>query len=192
MKTLKQKIEQKIIATTVMAFVLSMLFGSLNLPGALATVTTTNLIQNFVPGGFAHQAQQNLVFTDITVGVASNTTANMLQTNVWDFRGSGAGWTISGICNNMLAVNTGINMLNADTIRWNPAGATVTAFSGVTTGITNGTLQTLETSKTLITATTNNGMGNYRMWNVLFNIQYNGRTDQKTGIYGGILTLTSS
>jgi hypothetical protein len=192
MKTLKQTIKQKIVATIVVMFMFSMLFGSLNLPGVSATGTTTNLIQNFVAGTFGHQAQQNLVFTDITVGTASNTTANMLQTNVWDFRGSGAGWAISGICNNLLAVNTGINMLNADTIRWNPAGATVTAFSGVTTGITNGTLQTLEVSRTLISATTNNGMGNYRMWNVLLNIQYNGRTDQKTGTYGGILTLTSS
>jgi S-adenosylmethionine/arginine decarboxylase-like enzyme len=192
MKTLKQNIKQRIVATVVVMFMFSMLFGSLNLPGVSATGTNTNLIQNFIPGGFAHQAQQNLVFTQITVGAASNTTANMLQTNVWDFRGSGAGWSISGVCNDMLTTQTGVNMINATQIRWNPAGATVTAFSGVTTGITNGTLQTLETSKTLISAAVNSGMGNYRMWNVLLNIQYNGRTDQKTGTYGGILTMTSS
>jgi hypothetical protein len=192
MKTSKQKIKQKIVATTVVVFMLSMMFGSLNLPGALATVTTTNLIQNFAGGTFGHQAQQNLVFTQITVGTASNTSANMLQTNVWDFRGTGAGWTITGICNNMLTAAVGVNMLNASTIFWAPGGATVTAISGVTTGITNGTTQSLETSRTLITSTTNNGMGNYRMWNVLLNVQYNGRSDQKTGTYGGILTMTSS
>lgn len=192
MKNSKQEVKQKIAATTVLIFMLSMMFGSLNLPGALATVTTTNLIQNFAGGTFGHQAQQNLVFTQITVGTASNTTSNMLQTNVWDFRGTGAGWSISGVCNDMLTSAVGVNMLNASTIRWNPAGATVTALSGVTTGITNGTLQTLETSRTLISATSNNGMGNYRMWNVLLNIQYNGRTDQKTGTYGGVLTMTSS
>lgn len=194
MKTKKQAIKQKIIATTVVCFMLLMLFGSLNLPGALATVTTTNLIQNVVAGTFGHGALTNVVFPDITVGAATNSTSNMTMTTAWDLRGSGAGWTIAGYASRLWIQNsaTGVNNLDNIEIRWYPAGATIYAITGVTTGMTLGPTTNLDASRTLITAASNNGMGNYRINGVMFNIVYNGRTDQVAGNYISVLTMTSS
>ena len=192
MRTLKQKLKQRIVATTVFLFMLFMMFGLLELPRTSATVTTTNLIQNFIAGSFGHQAMQNLVFSDITVGTASNTTANMTVTNVWDLRGSGAGWSVTGSCNNLSVSIVGVNNISNSVIAWNPAGGTLINVSGTTTGVTLGTAQYLNGSRLLVSSTTNNGMGNYRVNNVVLNVVYNGRTDQKTGTYQAILTMTSS
>jgi len=194
MKTLKQKIEQKIVATVVVAFMFSMMFGSLNLPGASAAVTNTNLIQNIVAGTFGHGALTNVVFPNITIGSATNSTSNMTMTTAWDLRGSGAGWTIAGYASRLWIQNsaTGVNNLDNVEIRWYPSGATIYAISGVTTGMTLGSVANLDGSRTLITATNNNGMGNYRINGVMFNIVYNGRTDQVSGNYVSVLTMTSS
>lgn len=194
MKTKKQTIKQKIAATTVVLFMLSMMFGSLNLPGALATITTTNLIQNVVAGTFGHGALTNIVFPDITVGSATNSTSNMTMTTAWDLRGSGAGWTIAGYASRLWIQNSAVGVNNLDNIeiRWYPAGATIYAITGVTTGMTLGAAANMDASRTLITAPSNNGMGNYRINGVMFNIVYNGRTDQVAGAYVSVLTMTSS
>jgi hypothetical protein len=194
MKTKKQTLKQKIVATTVMLFMLFMLFGSLNLPGVSATGTNTNLIQNVVAGTFGHGALTNIVFSDITVGSATNSGSNMTMTTAWDLRGSGAGWTIAGYASRLWIQNSAIGVNNLDNveIRWYPAGATIYAITGVTTGMTLGSTANLDGSRTLITAPTNNGMGNYRINGVMFNIVYNGRTDQVAGSYVSVLTMTSS
>jgi hypothetical protein len=194
METKKQTIKQKIVATTIVVFMLFMLFGSLNLPGVSATVTTTNLIQNVVAGTFGHGALSNIVFPDITVGSSTNSGSNMTMTTAWDLRGSGAGWTIAGYASRLWIQNSavGVNNLDNTEIIWYPAGATIYALTGVTTGMTMGGTNALNFSRTLITAPVNNGMGNYRINGVMFNIVYNGRTDQVAGSYVSVLTMTSS
>jgi hypothetical protein len=196
MKTQKQTIKQKIVATVVVLFMIFMLFGSLDLPQTSAAVTVTNLLQNVVAGGtgLSHEALQNVVFPDITVGTAANSLGNLTQTNVWDLRGSGAGWSVTGIVNNLTTAggNNTINILPNTIVAWNPAGGAIIAISGSGTGVTAGTAQYLNSSVTLITATASNGMGNYRINNVSLNIVYNGRTDQKVGAYTGVLIMTSS
>jgi hypothetical protein len=195
MKTKKQAVKQKIIATTVVLFMLFMMFGSLNLPGALATTTTTNLIQNFIAGSFGHSAMTNVVFPDITVGTAVNSLGNMVQTNMWDLRGSGVGWSVSGQLNNLYVTNgaTGINWINNSEIAWDPTSGSLMATSGVTTSMTKGAAQFFgAAARALVTAPAGSGMGNYRINNVVFNIVYNGRVDQKVAPYVAILILTSA
>lgn len=195
MKTKKQTIKQRIVATTVMLFMLLMLFGVLDPNITLAGAnTTTNLIQNVVAGALGHSAMQNLVFTDINIGTASNTTSNMTQTNVWDYRGSGVGWSVTGYCNNLTINNAaaGVNNISNANIYWNPAPGTIVNLSGVSTGITLGTLNPLNYSRTLVTASGGNGMGNYRVYNVMLNVVYDGRIDQLAGTYQAVLTMTSS
>jgi hypothetical protein len=195
MKTKKQAVKQKIIATTVVLFMLFMMFGSLKLPGALATTTTTNLIQNMVSGSFGHSAMTNVVFSDITVGTAVNSLGNMVQTNMWDLRGSGVGWSVSGQLNNLYVTNAagGINWVNNSEIAWDPAAGTIIAVSGVTTSMTKGAAQFFgAAARALVTAPAGFGMGNYRINNVMFNIVYNGRTDQVVAPYVAILILTSA
>jgi hypothetical protein len=194
MKTKKQTIQQKIVATTVVLFMLFMMFGSLNLPGTSAAGTTTNLIQNIVAGGagLGHSAMMNLVFTDFTVGVGSNSTTNMVQTNVWDYRGTGAGWQITGYANNLSTAATGNNNFTNSNITWYPAGGAIIAVSGSTTGITLGVASNLDGSRNMIGASVGNGMGNYRVNNVVINVFYNGGMDRRVGSYQAILTMTSS
>ena len=193
MKTKKQTIKQKIMATLVVLFMMFMMFGSLDLSQISAqTVTNTNLIQNIVAGNFWHEAMQNVVFNNIVVGVATNSLANMTITNLWDLRGSGAGWSLTGYCNSLTTTAAGINTIANTEIAWSPVGATIIAISGVTTGIANGTANFLNAPRTLMNASVNNGMGNYRINNVTLNVVYNGRTDQKTGTYQATLTMTSA
>jgi hypothetical protein len=194
MKTKKQTIKQKIVATTVVLFMMCMMFGSLNLPGATAAGTNTTLVQNIVAGAGAlgHSAAASLGFTPITVGTASNTTGTLPQTNVWDFRGTGVGWTLSGIANNLAIATAGLNNISSANIMWNPAGGTFTALSGATTGMTLGTAANLDASRTMLTAPATYGMGNYRVWNTAMTVYYNGDMAQLVGTYQAFLTLTSA
>ena len=194
MQTKKQKIKQKIMATVVVLFMMVMMFGTVDLSRITATVTNTALLQNFNPGTMGHQAMTSLVFNDITIGVAVNSLQNMTITNVWDLRGSGAGWSLSGTVNSlMIATGGGVNNLSNAFIAWNPAGGALTAISGTTTGIGIGAAAYFDGGlRTLLNTTTNNGMGNYRMNNVMFNIVYNGRADMEAGLFQATLTMTSS
>jgi hypothetical protein len=195
MKTKKQQTKQQIVATLIILFMMFMIFGTLDVPSTSATVTTTNLIQNVVggAGGLGHEAMRNVIFNDITLGSATNSLANMLQTNVWDFRGSGAGWSITGVCNNLFTAASGINWFNNSTqIAWDPSVGTIVPISGATTSMTLGTAGYFSAVRTLVTAPAGYGMGNYRVNNVVFNVVYDGRMDQLVGAYAAVLTMTSA
>jgi hypothetical protein len=195
MKTKKQQTKQRIVATLIILFMMLMTFGTLDVPGTSATVTTTNLIQNVIASGagLGHAAMSDIGFNDITLGTAINSRANMIQTNVWDFRGNGAGWGVTAVCTNLVVAVAGINYFdNATQIAWDPSVGTIISIAGSTSGITLGTAGLFSSTRTLVSSTTNNGMGNYRVNNVLFNVIYNGRMDQKIGTYTAVLTMTSA
>jgi hypothetical protein len=190
MKTKKQKIKQQIIATLVTFFMFIMVFGVVDVKDTSAVTATMNLIQNFVSGGLSLECEQNLVFSDITIGLPTNSTANMTWLNVRDLRGTGAGWTLTAVSNNLSAVNAGLNFISNAAIAFNPAGATIIGLNGaVTTGMGQGTAAYLSAARTFINATNNNGMGNYRINNTVFNIVYSGAVNQAVGSYQATVTF---
>lgn len=196
MKTKKQKIKQQIMATIVAFFMFIMIFGSFDvLDINAATVVNMNLIQNVVSGALAIECMQNLVFPDINVGVAANSEGNMTVFNVRDYRGTGAGWTVAAVSNN-LTLNTGaagINNFSNAVIAMLPQRGTIIGLEGSsTTGVYRGADLFLTASRNLISANAGNGMGNYRLNNTIFNVVYNGRYDQLQGRYEAIVTFTAT
>jgi hypothetical protein len=192
MKTKKQEIKQKIIATLVISFMFIMISGTFNVASILAATTTyTNLVQNFVAGNLELEAPNNVAFNNLAVGIAENSLANLDQVNMRDYRGSGAGWTVIGYTNNLQIATAGVNNVSNASIWWNPG--TLTNFQGSSTGVSPAAgWASLDAQRTLVSASTNNGMGNYRVSNTALNIVYNGRSDQLQGTYTCVLTMTIS
>ena len=193
MKTNKQKIKQQIVATIVVFFMFIMVSGTVNvMNGNAATTVYMNLIQNFVSGTLSIECMANLVFNDITIASATNSLANMTVFNIRDYRGSGAGWTVTSFSGNLVILNnaTGINNISNAFIAMNPATATIIGLDGSSTsGIALGSAAYLNYARTLVNSSTNNGMGNYRVNNVTYNIVYNGRADQLAGAYQAQVTF---
>lgn len=190
MKTQKTKVKQQIAAIIVIFFMMLMVFGSRN--NVFAVGTNTTLTQNLISGTFSMEVSStNLVFSDLTIGVGANSTANLTQVNARDYRGTGAGWTVSGTMNNLTASNgaVGTNNISNASINWLP-GQFFALDSGSNTGVAIGTGGTFATAQTLINASTNNGMGNYKITNTMLNILYSGTATQKAAMYQNILTIT--
>jgi len=192
MKTKKQQIKQKIIATLVVSFMFIMVSGTFNVTSILAATTTyTNLIQNMDQGNLELDAPYNVAFNNLSVGVAANSLANLDQVNMRDYRGTAAGWTVVGYTNNLQVSSAGINNISNASIWWNPG--TLTNFQGSSTGVTPASgWASFGSQRTLVSASANNGMGNYRVSNTQLNIVYNGRIDQLQGTYSCVLTMTIS
>lgn len=194
MKTKKQQIKQRIVATLVTAFMFIMISGCYNVPSLHAGTTWyTNLVQNIVAGSLNIDSMSNLGFNDITVGVATNSLANLEVVNMQDWRGNGQGWTVSAYCNALTTAAAGVNTIANTSIFLNTGS--VQAVSGSLTGVaTYGTdsWRDLSSPRTLVnTAVASNaGMGSYNLANTSLNVVYNGRADQKTGTYQNQLTLT--
>jgi len=195
-KTKKQQIKQQIVATFIVVFMFAMVFGVLDSNIVSAIGFNATLVQNFVAGTLQLEGPASIGFPAITVGVATNSLANMDSVNIRDYRGTGAGWSVVGSMNNMLASNASPrNFLDANNIAWFPGNTTLTAKEGASTsGIAYGTNTFMNsgTSRTLINASTNNGMGNYVLNGTLINVQYYGWANQATGTYQNTLTLTVS
>jgi hypothetical protein len=195
-KTKKQELKQKIIATLVITFMFMMVFGVLDSNIVSAIGFNSTLIQNFVAGTLQLEGPASLGFPDITVAVATNSLANLDSLNIREYRGTGAGWTVVGSMNNMEVATAGArNFLDANNIAWFPGNSTLTALEGASSaGIAKGanTFMNSGTSRTLINASTNNGMGNYRLNGTLINVQYFGWGNQTAGTYQNTLLLTIS
>lgn len=191
MKTKKQEIQQKIMATIVVFFMGVMVFGSMDVRDTQAIGTNTTLIQNFVAGTLQLETLSSVGFSDLTVGVGANSSTNLTLVNVRDYRGSGAGWTVAGTMNNLVITNgaTGTNNISSSAINWYPV-----EFYGLegasNTGVALGSSGAFSGARTLINTSSNNGMGNYKVFNTLVNVFYSGDPTQKLGEYQNILTMT--
>ena len=188
----RQQIKQQIAATLIISFMALMVFGSVEVADLSAAVNNVTLIQNLVAGTLQLEAPTSKGFNDLTVAVAGNSLANLDQVNVRDFRGTGAGWTLSGTMNNMLtsaAAGGGSNEISNAVIAWAP-GTYYALDGGSNTGVSAGTAGFFSAARTLLTATANNGMGNFVMNGTVLNVVYNGYAGQKVGTYQNILTLT--
>jgi hypothetical protein len=192
MKTKKQKIKQQIVAVLIIGFMFVMITGTLNVGNVFAATSWyVNLYQNFVAGGFGITVNNVVPFNDITVSVAANSLSNLDSLNVWDLRGTGAGWSVTGYSNNLSIASAGINNISNTQIFFTPG--VVTALQGSATGVANGqaalTAMSVGNTAKLINAAAAYGMGNYRLSNTVINIVYNGRSDQLAGSYAAVMTI---
>jgi hypothetical protein len=199
MRTNKIKIKQQIIATLVIVFMSMMIFGVVNTQNSsAANQANANLIQNFVAGSLSLEADATIGFADLSVGIAANSTQNLTEVNIRDYRGTGAGWSVTGLMNDLFnaTAETGgrRNNIRNTSIAWFPGNGTLTGLeSAPTTGIALGSNTFFSSAgKTLINASTNNGMGNYRFNLTPINIQYDGAGNQIPGNYQTWLRLTIS
>ena len=190
MKTKKQQIKQKIAATIVVIFMVAMVFGSRD-EFASAIGTNTTLIQNFVAGTLQLETFTTLSFNNLTVGTAASSLANLSLVNIRDYRGSGAGWSVTGVVNNMFTATAGTyNYINNAVIAILPGDMFALDGGASNTGVVDGTGGYFSTSQNIASATANSGFGNYKLTNTVLNIVYNGNAGQKVGTYQGILLMT--
>jgi hypothetical protein len=190
MKTKKHEIKQRIAATLIAVFMFIMIFGSVSVDFTSAIGTNTTLIQNLLAGTLSMEAPATIGFNNINIGSAINSLANMTQVNARDYRGSGAPWGITGTMNDMRATNAGINTIANTVIAWDPGDSV--ADNGSNTGTAVGLAGYFDSARVLFNTSTNNGMGNYRIYNTVLNVVYNGRTDFAAGTYQNTLQMIIS
>jgi hypothetical protein len=178
------------MATIVVFFMGVMVFGSMDVLDIMAAnQTTTTLIQNFVAGALELEAPSTKGFNNILIGQANNSLANLDVINMRDYRGSGAGWAVTGVMNDLTTTGIGVNTIANSVIAWAP-GSQFALDGGSNTGVAVGTAGFFNVARTLINASTNNGMGNYRVNGTVLNVVYSGSPTQVAGTYQNTLTLT--
>ena len=189
MKTKKERIKQRLFATIVILFMFVMVFGSLNISDVSAIGTNTTLIQNLVAGTLQLEAPATLPFNNLTVAVAGNSLANMDVVNARDYRGSGAGWAVTGTMNNLYIASAGVNNISNAVIAWAP-GSQFALDGASNTGVATGPAGYFSAARTLINAAAGAGLGNYRVNGTTVNVVYNGSAAQLAGTYQNTLTMT--
>lgn len=187
----KQEIKQKIVATLVVVFMLVMISGVVRIGGIRAETDDAVLELIVSAGSLSIEAAAQVNFATVTLNAVSvNTTANMVQVNMRDARGSGAGWTATGAANNLTAANS-TNISNI-WLRWAPGD--IYALDGAdNTGVAAGADYSGnfgDGSRTLANTTANNGMGNYVINGTILNLLVDSGVPAAT--YHNTLTLTIS
>jgi len=190
-KTKKQEIKQKIVATLVVVFMLVMIAGVVKVENIRAEADNAILELIVSSGSLSIEAADQVNFATVTLNaVTVNTTANMVQVNMRDARGSGAGWTATGAANYLTAANSS-NISNI-WLRWAPGD--IYALDGAdNTGVVSGADYSGnfgDGSRTLANTSTNNGMGNYVINGTILNLTIDSETPAAT--YHNTLTLTIS
>ena len=192
MEIRKKQLKQKIIATLVVAFMFAMISGTVN-PIRVRAIGDNTILQAIVQGGtLSLDSPEQANYTTVTLNASvQTTTANLVQVNMRDPRGSGVGWTTIGSCNDMAA---GSNTVANDYIDWAPG--TIYALDGASnTGVAAGADYTGnfgDGTRTLANTTTDNGdgMGNYVINGTTMNLQI--QSDANAGTYQNTLLLTIS
>jgi hypothetical protein len=188
MKTKKQQIKQRIVATLVVLFMFVMVFGSVNIDLINAIGTNTTLIQNLVAGSLSMEAPATIGFNNINLGSPTNSLANMLQVNARDLRGVGNAWTVTATMNNLTTAGAGVNNITNAAIAWAPGG--YFSDNGTSTGVAVGVAGMFDSARTLFNTSVNNGMGNYKIVNTTLNVVYNGNPNFVAGTYQNTMTMT--
>lgn len=192
-KTKKQQIKQKIVAVLIATFMFVMIFGTVGTKFSLgADADNTNLIQNFVAGVLSMETPESLGFADITVGIATNSLANMDYVNFRDYRGGSGNWSLTASMNNMMCDTAAArNFVDNGNIYWAPQSATLIGLEGSsTTGIALGSDGYFSTLRTLVNSGVDYGLGNYRINSLNFNIVYFGWANQAADTYQNTLFFT--
>lgn len=188
MKTKINQIKQQIAATVVVAFMILMVFGSINIKNTNAIGTNTTLTQNILTGALSMAAPSAIAFNDINLGTAINSLANMTVVNARDYRGTGVAWDVTATMNNLTTSGAGVNNISNAAIAWAP-GAEF-SDNGSNTGVAVGAAGFFSAARTLFNTSTNNGMGNYKIVNTTLNVVYNGNPNFVAGTYVNTMTMT--
>jgi len=174
-------------------FMFAMISGVVN-PIRVRAVGDNTLLQAIVQGGtLSLDSPEQANYTTVILNAATQTTTtNLVQVNMRDPRGSGAGWTTVGTANDMAA---GSNTIANDYIDWAPG--TVYALDGASnTNVAAGADYTGNFGdnggRTLANTSlsTGDGMGNYIINGTIMNLQI--KSDVKVGTYQNTLLLTIS
>lgn len=190
MKTKKGQIKQKIIATFVVTFMFAMMIGTVNVNLVGAIGGNTILQQVVSAGSLSLETAAQVNFNTFTLnGVSTNSLANLVQVNFRDTRGSGAGYNVVGSANDMKAET---NTISNAFLKWSPG--TIYALDGSSnTGVTAGASYSGnfgDGPRTMVTATSNNGMGNYVINGTAMNLLL--ISSVPAGTYQNTLLLTIS
>jgi len=186
----EKQLKQKIISLIVIFFMFLSLMsvtGKLNFVRAESNLVT--LKQNIIAGALDLTVMAEVGFNNATAGTAANSLANMAVFNVQDYRGSGAGWTVTGYSSPLVnGTDTGTTIPNTR-IYWEPS----TSFFGLNgasnTSITKySTLVMLNTAQTIITAASTAGKGFYNIPNTTLNVVI--QAGDLTADYNALLTMT--
>ena len=169
-----------------------MISGALN-PIRVRAIGDNTLLQAIVQGGtLSLDSPEQANYTSVTLNASTQTTtANMIQVNMRDPRGSGAGWTTIGACNDMKA---GTNTISNAYIDWAPG--TVYALDGSSnTNVAAGADYTGnfgDGARTLANTSlsTGDGMGNYIINGTIMNLKI--ESSVNAGTYQNTLLLTIS
>jgi hypothetical protein len=192
METGKKQIRQKIIATLVVAFMFAMISGTMN-PIRVRAIGDNTILEAIVQGdSLSMESPTQANYVTVTLNASTQTTtANLVQVNMRDPRGTGEGWTTIGSCNDMAA---GSNSISNVYIDWAPG--TIYALDGASnTGVAAGADYTGnfgDGSLTLANTTVDSGdgMGNYVINGTIMNLEV--QSDVKAGTYQNTLLLTIS
>ena len=190
MEIRKQQIKQKIIATLVVVFMLVMIAGVVRVWDARAIGDNTVLEQVITAGTLSLESPEQVNFNSTTAGTSVNSLANLVQVNMRDYRGTGAGWTAVGSANNMVAGNGAI--IPNYRLRWAPGD--IFALDGASnSGVAPGPDYIGNFGdgvRTLANTSSNNGLGNYVINGTTLNLLI--EASDVTGTYQNTLTLTIS
>jgi hypothetical protein len=175
----------------VVVFMLAMISGVLKVGYIRAEADNAILELVVSAGSLSIEAADQYNFAGVTLNaVTVNTTANMIQVNMRDARGSGAGWTATGGANNLTAAN-GAEISNI-WLRWAPGD--IYALDGASnSGVAPGPDYIGNFGdgvRTLANTSSNNGMGNYVINGTILNLTVDSSVPATT--YHNTLTLTIS
>lgn len=183
---------KRIIATLVLVFVFFAIFQVIQSQAAAGV--NVNIYLNITPGTLGITAGPDVALADwaFDPNAGTNSGGNLTKLNVWDTRGSAAGWTVSAWSNSLTATNaapaTYKNTIanTAITIRggteWNVSSSSETGL------VVNTTNQTLNTPRTVWNAGSGYGSGNYFLANSM--IVATVSNNSVAGLYGCYMTLT--
>lgn len=191
MKTKKNQIKEQIVATLVVVFMFGMIFGTLSVDNSQAIGANTVLNLLVTSGTLSLEAPAQVNFADVALaGVAVNTAGNLVQVNMRDPRGTGAGWTVVGSANAMTATNG--STIPQAYLRWAPGD--IFALDGSSnTGVAPGADYSGnfgDGSRTLANTAANAGLGNYVINGTILNLTVPATT--YAGTYQNTLTITIS
>ncbi len=168
----EKQIKQKLIATVVIFFMFVMVATSIEqFSFVKAAQDTANLIQNLTAGSLATSCFPDCGFNDQVAGTGVNSLCNFEMVNAQDYRGSGAGWSVTGWSTNLVNGAGGNLHIPNTRMYWLPAGA-IHAFNGASTSdiATYSALQDFSAARTLANSATNAGMGYYNLPNTTLNV----------------------
>lgn len=160
MATRRLEIKQRIMAMFVIVIMLIMIFSTLEYKRILADSVTMSQTVSGVALSMSTVASLTMN-SAITIGTATNSLGNLNIINAIDYRGTGAGWTVSMYTSNwnQLAREAGTNNLSNDITYITPP-LTFGKYNGASgDGMAIGTICQLDSACTILNASTNNGMG---------------------------------